>query len=327
MFKEIHKKALSMGIQQHQLSRLQFTQRVRQPRPRRLLLSCLYDCLMVVAVLAACLLSWQLDWPVSRRHWTHAIMLMQGQDLSQSTWHPCLLTKTRPTVPIFRPVVQCDFCQNVSQIVRLPHISAAEFEDKYAYSGHPLIVSDGAANWSAVDVFSFEFFRDIYEPGSPVLESNCQFFAYGFSHVRGVNDVFTFYESGQHFQNGSQPVYIGWENCDIAAATKLRSHYSRPYFLPPLSQSSLSDWIFMGIPGYGASLHIDNVGLPSWQAQISGHKQWTLESPTECILQCPARLTATVHPGEIIVLDTNRWFHSTLIVGEEISITIGAEYD
>lgn len=28
-----------------------------------------------------------------------------------------------------------------------------------------------------------------------------------------------------------------------------------------------------------------------------------------------------------VVLDTNKWFHQTDIVGKELSITIGSEYD
>ena len=29
----------------------------------------------------------------------------------------------------------------------------------------------------------------------------------------------------------------------------------------------------------------------------------------------------------VVVLDTNKWFHQTDIVGKEMSITIGSEYD
>jgi len=29
----------------------------------------------------------------------------------------------------------------------------------------------------------------------------------------------------------------------------------------------------------------------------------------------------------VVVLDTNQWYHQTYIVGQEISITIGSEYD
>jgi hypothetical protein len=105
-----------------------------------------------------------------------------------------------------------------------------------------------------------------------------------------------------------------------------RQHYDRPYFLPSTAESKRLDWIFMGSPGYGAHMHVDNVEHPSWQAQLRGRKKWTIEPPPECYYQC-RRLEVTVEPGQIIVLDTNRWYHQTLIVSDEMSITIGAEYD
>lgn len=83
----------------------------------------------------------------------------------------------------------------------------------------------------------------------------------------------------------------------------------------------------MGCPGYGAHLHvsrktstlivltpppflpphlpclyifqIDQVGNPSWQAQVKGTKKWTLEPPPECAHQCPPRMETIIHPGEI----------------------------
>ena len=45
-------------------------------------------------------------------------------------------------------------------------------------------------------------------------------------------------------------------NCDSSAANVLRQHYQRPYFLPQTAESSRTDWIFMGSPGYGAHLHV-----------------------------------------------------------------------
>ena len=47
-------------------------------------------------------------------------------------------------------------------------------------------------------------------------------------------------------------------NCDSSAANILRQHYKRPYFLPSVSESSKTDWIFMGSPGYGAHMHVRN---------------------------------------------------------------------
>jgi histone arginine demethylase JMJD6 len=73
-------------------------------------------------------------------------------------------------------------------------------------------------------------------------------------------------------------------------------------------------------------MHIDDVNYPSWQAQITGIKNWIFKPPAECMFQCTT-LMATVKPGDIIVFDSNRWFHSTEIVGNDLSLTVGSEYD
>ena len=44
---------------------------------------------------------------------------------------------------------------------------------------------------------------------------------------------------------------------------------------------------------------IDNVGLHSWQAQVTGTKVWTLEPPPECYYECVSGFKITVKPGEI----------------------------
>jgi len=54
-------------------------------------------------------------------------------------------------------------------------------------------------------------------------------------------------------------VALNRSNCDSAAANILRTHYSRPYFLPVDAESSKTDWIFMGSPGFGARLHVSVV--------------------------------------------------------------------
>jgi len=65
------------------------------------------------------------------------------------------------------------------------------------------------------------------------------------------------------------------------------------------------DWIFMGTPGYGAPYHIDNVKYPSWQAQVSGVKNWSLRPPPECWWSCPKEMNVTLYPGDVIVVNTN----------------------
>lgn len=123
-----------------------------------------------------------------------------------------------------------------------------------------------------------------------------------------------------------KPWYVGWSNCNSYAADALRKHYDRPYFLPDDSEISRIDWIFMGTPNYGAHMHIDNVDSSSWQAQIAGIKSWTFVPPAECLTKCSI-LKADIHPGDVFIFDSNRWFHSTTVKGDQISITIGSEYD
>jgi histone arginine demethylase JMJD6 len=73
-------------------------------------------------------------------------------------------------------------------------------------------------------------------------------------------------------------------------------------------------------------MHIDDVFYSSWQAQITGTKRWILKPPAECMFTCKT-LTVDVKPGDIIVFDSNRWFHSTEIIGDDLSLTVGSEYD
>ena len=51
-------------------------------------------------------------------------------------------------------------------------------------------------------------------------------------------------------------MFLCRSNCDSSAANVLRKYYQKPYFLPDVSESSRTDWIFMGCPGYGAHLHV-----------------------------------------------------------------------
>lgn len=43
---------------------------------------------------------------------------------------------------------------------------------------------------------------------------------------------------------------------------------------------------------------VDNVGLPSWQAQLKGQKKWEIAPPPECYFQCKS-FEVIVQPGEI----------------------------
>ncbi|XP_037076773.1 uncharacterized protein LOC119097936 [Pollicipes pollicipes] len=151
-------------------------------------------------------------------------------------------------------------CSDVLDVDRVSNITPQEFELKYAYSGRPVIITDGTANWTAPAVFNFQFFKELYAESSGRLaadstERGCQFFPYK-TDFDGLSDVFSMSAARANMQKGEEPWYIGWSSCDSAAGNELRRHYTRPYFLPETAELSRLDWIFMGTPGFGAHLHV-----------------------------------------------------------------------
>lgn len=124
------------------------------------------------------------------------------------------------------------------------------FNDRYAYSAKPVVVRDALTNWTATSVFSFEYFRDLYLKGSRGGSRRCQFFPYK-TEFRSLNEALSMGE-----ERRQQPWYFGWSNCDSETADELRTHYARPYFLPERSESSRTDWIFVGTSGLGAHMHV-----------------------------------------------------------------------
>lgn len=127
---------------------------------------------------------------------------------------------------------------------------------RYAYNGRPVIIKDALSNWTAMEIFSYEWFRDLYtQDFSSIRRSRrCQFFPYK-TEFRSLNEALSMNDE----RRSSRPWYFGWSNCDSETADVLRHHYSRPYFLPERSESSRTDWIFMGTAGLGAHMHVRNV--------------------------------------------------------------------
>ncbi|XP_045211104.2 uncharacterized protein LOC123562541 [Mercenaria mercenaria] len=240
----------------------------------------------------------------------------------------CFMDQNVYAAEISRPLVQCNMCRNLDSIPVESGISAEEFKRKYAYTSVPVLIKDATNTWSAMTQFNFQFFKDLYfrtEDALRTVDEECQFFPYNTDFLT-LSDVFNMSDARANFVDGEMPWYIGWSNCHKEVRNKLRKHYQRPYFLPNNSESSTLDWIFMGGSGPGALVHLDYVVRPSWQAQISGMKTWTLVPSPECEAECKS-FNVTVHKGDIFVVDTNVWYHSTFIHPGDISITIGSEYD
>ncbi|KAK5639415.1 hypothetical protein RI129_011907 [Pyrocoelia pectoralis] len=239
----------------------------------------------------------------------------------------CLIEIPFESSKIFREPVNCEICLNTFEVSKVENISKHDFEHLYINTGKPVVITDGTTNWLAMKTFSFNFFKQLYQSAHDhsFTQIACQFFPYK-TEFTSLDEALNMSVERSRLEPGTLPWYIGWSNCNDKAGNILREYYNRPYFLPDNSENIALNWIFMGGPGVGAHMHVDNVQYPSWQAQIRGKKVWRLAPPPECFYQC-REMEVTVSPGEIIVVDTNRWYHQTHILPGDLSITIGAEFD
>lgn len=210
----------------------------------------------------------------------------------------CLIPMHKDMRKLFRLSQNCDFCRHIKSARRVSQMTPDEFERKFAYSGEVVIVTDAMKNWTAQETFDFWYFKDLYNREDPNMKTlDCQFFRYK-TKFENLFEALDMPKERVEYQKGTEPWYFGWSNCNEQIASKLRKHYNRPYFLPRTSELNAVDWIFMGGRGLGAHMHIDNVRLPSWQAQLKGKKEWFLAPPPECYFDCQG-FSVVVHPGEI----------------------------
>lgn len=169
----------------------------------------------------------------------------------------CVLELPSELSKMFRSPENCNFCENVTEVDRIANISPDEFERKYAYTGIPVIVTDGTSTWSSLKTFDFWYFKEIYEEARKRTNKpmNCQFFPYK-TGFKSFSEAMSIPVERVNYEPGTDPWYFGWSNCNEDVAQILRKHYGRPYFLPKTSENNAIDWIFMGGAGLGAHMHV-----------------------------------------------------------------------
>ena len=83
----------------------------------------------------------------------------------------------------------------------------------------------------------------------------------------------------------------------------------------------MNDIVYEVCPDYHTQ--IDYVGDPSWQAQLSGTKTWTLSPPNECSDVC-SMFNITVHRGDIS--ESHCWSESSTIIDRDYTVLEGRKY-
>ena len=124
----------------------------------------------------------------------------------------CLVENYEPIADAMRPVVDCGICRDVSSVDRVTNLTHEVFMQKYAFTGRPVVVTDGMNGWTAPEKFSFTFFKTLYKPDSPNVVGEggdeCQFFPYRTS-FETLGEVFKMPKEMRDGVTG-KPWYIGW---------------------------------------------------------------------------------------------------------------------
>lgn len=110
-----------------------------------------------------------------------------------------------------RPVADCNICRGVNSVMVLPNVTRDEFLN-YAYSYRPIIIKNAAGHWPAMKVFSYSFFRDLFEstPGSyESIDEECQFLNFK-TDLYSLKQVFSMSQKRVRNADGERPWYIGW---------------------------------------------------------------------------------------------------------------------
>jgi len=232
-------------------------------------------------------------------------------------------------VDFCRVPVDCKICRDVDKIdeFHVSELTVDMFQQHYAYSDRPVVIRNATLHWPAMQVLNFQWLKEAYLSDPEILEyedeKECWYNNYKSFHLPSLRSVFRMSVE----QVRSTLWYVGWAVCQTPVARLLHDLYDRPDFLHPDSTPPTKPWIFIGTPGPGAHFHIDNVDQSSWQAQIAGSKTWYLRPPPECWWSCGGVISTLLSPGDIIVVNTNVWFHSTKIEGQDISLVITNEFD
>lgn len=226
-FEKILRQAFALGISDQLESlesvRLLLSNKLQEKRKsrERLWKWFVRGLILALTVKAILVVVWLAEWPVSR---ADAVAYWFGVDSRDLDRVRCLMGIDSPLLlDLVRPPVECSICRNLTTVDRLSQISPELFELKYAYSGVPVVITDATRNWTALEAFSFEFFRNIYSEDSPVLtmsESNCQFFPYKTS-FHNLSEVFQMSAARAQMTDGSEPWYIGWSVCKILECISL----------------------------------------------------------------------------------------------------------
>lgn len=204
-FSALRKKARELGIKDAQLAKISAVKSLKKKRMTCLVLTSVLVGLLGV-LFGVCLLLCQQGVLTQESLYRFAQNYVLDFDMEKDM---CLFPYPEIILDMFRPPVNCSVCKDVHIVDRVSSLTKEDFVRKYAYTARPVVITDGAKDWTAPQYFSFNYFKSIYGPESPVMteDERCQFFGYQ-TNFRSLGEVFNMSEKDANMEG--KPWYIGW---------------------------------------------------------------------------------------------------------------------
>lgn len=127
------------------------------------------------------------------------------------TWR-CIVENNAVISEMTRPIIACNFCSTLKSVSIEYAISLQNFSTKYAYTSVPVLIKNATYNWSAMEIFSYQYLKNLYtdiEGALSSVDEECQFFHYN-TDFENLTEVFSMSDARANFTEGEKPWYIGW---------------------------------------------------------------------------------------------------------------------
>ena len=123
----------------------------------------------------------------------------------------CLINYNEIVGEISRKVTNCSLmCEGLREFPKVSNLSKGEFVAKFAYSGRPVVVTDAAVNWTALQTFNFTFLKNLHDSSKGSYRANeeeCQFFPYK-TEFQSLKEAFAMPKKRAEWK--AAPWYFGW---------------------------------------------------------------------------------------------------------------------
>ena len=213
LFERLYQKCIQVGLKPEDFQLLQGLNEIEKSNKSKKFSNlsniCYFLLKITFGLLICALFVFVSEWPISNTHllvwWFQSYKLDPLEE-------PCVAYVPESLVESLNPPIDCNFCRHVSQIDHVENLDKVLFEKKYAYTGRPVVITDGTKNWTASNVFSYRFMKDVFSPDSEALskvEKDCQFFPYR-TNFTSLGQVFEMSEERALMRGETKPWYIGW---------------------------------------------------------------------------------------------------------------------